>query len=163
MHKQCKEYKQCKQCKQCLARCYLHLWWYFFVAATAINVKKSTFKCGKSTKRWCVIFDNTDENGDGNYNGDGHLDRHTITECQYTLIKLLPQQLRLKEVYPQMWEKYQKMAGSQPKQNKSLESLLGGRKLRGFVNAINSKVRNWVYRCDMSWVFNLDHFKCFWL
>ena len=41
----------------------------------------------------------------------------------------------------QMWEKYQKMAGGQPKQNKSLESLLGGRKLRGFVNALNSKVR----------------------
>jgi len=41
-----------------------------------------------------------------------------------------------------MWEKYQKMAGGgQSKQNKSLESLLGGRKLRGFVNALNSKVR----------------------
>ena len=28
--KQCKYCKQCKQCKQIIARCYLHLWRYFF-------------------------------------------------------------------------------------------------------------------------------------
>ena len=74
-----------------------------------------------------VCGDNGDDNGDY-----GHLDCHTIAATV----------INIKQVDPQMWEKYQKMAGSQPKQNKSLESLLGGRKLRGFVNAINSKVRN---------------------
>ena len=71
-----------------------------------------------------------DDNGDDN--GDGHIDCHTIAATA----------INIKQVDPQMWEKYQKMAGSQPKQNKSLESLLGGRKLKGFVNAINSKVRH---------------------
>ena len=67
-----------------------------------------------------------DDNCDDNF--DGHIIAATV--------------IKIRQVDPQMWEKYQKMAGSQPKQNKSLESLLGGRKLRGFVNAINSKVRN---------------------
>ena len=30
----CQQYKQCQQCQQFIARCYLHLWWYFFIDST---------------------------------------------------------------------------------------------------------------------------------
>ena len=66
----------------------------------------------------------------------------TMAMTMVMVILIAATVIKIKQVDPQMWEKYQKMAGSQPKQNKSLESLLGGRKLKGFVNAINSKVRH---------------------
>ena len=44
-----KQYKQCKQCTQCIARCYLHLWWYFLNWKTweqryFLNFKSIPFK-----------------------------------------------------------------------------------------------------------------------